>query len=177
MSIERSYTKMVRNIEAIVDRRLKFYMESNYVGHVVSVRPLSIHVNGMDLPDDAFRVAKSISIYNLNVHDQVLVTSTKNDMPVVTAVIRSEDDIYDSLRVNGDVVVTGESAWAKCVYANAGIRLKTVNGQPTDDDIEDGMPVGTLILDIAGPTLYVLTSDNTDKENPVYSWVSIQTGP
>lgn len=183
MSGRREYGQLVRNIEKMIDRKLNF-VGKNYTGYVSSVNPLTIHVNGLDLPDDAFRVAKSISVRNLRRYDQVLVTHVENDMPVVTALIRSDDDVYDSTKISGEVVVTGESVWDRCIYANGGIRIKTVSddlegkgrppGPPSDDDFNSSVPVGTLALDITIPALYVKTSVDADG---VGIWEQVVTTP
>lgn len=180
----RADMQAIRTFEKLIDRKLNLQVGKNYVGYVVSVSPLSIHVNGLDLPNDAFRVAKSISVRNLRQYDEVLVTHTENDMPVVTALIRSEEDEYDSLRVSGDVVVAGESVWDKCIYANGGIRIKTVTddqegkgrppGPPSDDDFESHVPIGTLALDLTVPALYVKTSVDVDG---VGIWEQVVTTP
>ena len=177
----RELDKMVRDIETLIDRKINYSVGKNYTGYVTSVDPLSIHVNGLNLPDDAFRVAKSISVRNLKMYDQVLVVHSENDMPVVTTLLRSEDDVSDSVKISGDLVVTGESSWNRCIYANEGIRIKTTTddkgrppGPPSDDDFNTEVPIGTLALDLTVPALYVKTSVDS---NGVGTWEQVQTTP
>jgi hypothetical protein len=134
----------------------------------------------LDLPSDAYYISKSINIQNLRIGDRLLLTEVEHDMPVVTDLLRTKDDLSDSTRVSGNLYVGDEAVFNDTVLADNGIRLKTFDGvnlsfsngsEPSDEDFIEP-PVGTLALDIVdplAPKLWVRTG--------VDNWTEIKGGP
>lgn len=150
----------------MVDARVRARMQHSRIVLVVSVDGPVVNDNGVVLPPDTFYISKSIDVNNLHVGDRLLLTETVGDMPVITDLIRTQDDRSDAKRIKEDLQVDGEVFAKNSIYADNGIILKTfsqksppVNGDPSDDDFDDP-PVGTLALDLRvdPPVLYVRTA-------------------
>lgn len=164
--MSRTGTALINQIDMLVDRQIKMNTQTARVVTVSSVEGPVLNDMGLQLPPDTFYISKSINPSDLKLGDRLLLVEVKNDMPVVTDLLRSARDDSGTNEINGDLGVSGEVMVRDTVHAENGIRIKTfsdksppVNGTPSDDDFIDP-PIGTLALDLAGPTLYVRVAPN-----------------
>lgn len=148
--------KLAKQFANTITQRMR--SESNYhapktrIGYVVDTKILTVEVSGKRLSNGAFRVAKSVSVKNLRVNDEVLLVETHNATLVLVAVIRTEKDTSDNF---------GKSAASKFVR-NLG------DGSATTFSVVHNL--GTRDIHVAvynkttnavvTPTSIVLTSEN-----------------
>lgn len=151
----------INEISTLVDRQIRMQTQTARVVTVASVEGPVLNDMGLQLPPDTFYISKSINIGNLKLGDRLLMVETKNDMPVVTDLLRSISDDSDTFDIDGDLGVNGEVMARDTIHAENGIRIKTfteknppANGDPSDDDFIDP-PVGTLALVLDPPALWV----------------------
>ena len=164
--MSRTGTALINQIGVLVDRQVKMQTQTARVVTVSSVEGPVLNDMGLQLPPDTFYISKSINLGSLRLGDRLLMVETKNDMPVVTDLLRSANDDSGTYNIDGDLGVNGEVMVRDTIHAENGIRIKTfseksppVNGTPSDDDFIDP-PIGTLALDLTGPTLYVRIAPN-----------------
>lgn len=159
-------------INRIVARQIKSRVRPSRIVAVHSSTGPVLNDAGLMLPPDTFYISKSIDLNSLKPGDLLLMVETKNDMPVVTDLIRSVDDDSDSFDLVGDLGVSGELVVQDTLHAENGIRIRTftdkvppVDSDPSDADFVDP-PTGTLALDLRGndPKLWVRTVDLDDSD-------------
>ena len=168
---------LTNQINKIVARQINYRVRPSRIVSVYSSVGPVLNDAGLMLPPDTFYISKSIDLNSLKPGDLLLMVETKNDMPVVTDLIRSVDDDSDSFDLVGDLGVSGELVVQDTLHAENGIRIKTftdkvppVGPDPSDEDFADP-PVGTLALDLRGnaPKLWVRTVvvDDSNPDAPV----------
>jgi len=163
----REYNALFDDISRMIDGRVRARMQHSRIVLVVSTDGPVVNDAGVVLPPDTFYISKSIDVNNLHIGDRLLLTETVGDMPVITDLIRTQDDMSDARRIKEDLQVDGEIIAKNSFYADNGIIIKTFSEKsppvdgvaPSDDDFDDP-PVGTLSLDLRvdPPVLYVRTA-------------------
>lgn len=164
--------ELVNQISMLVNRQVKAQTQTARIVTISSLDGPVLNDMGLSLPPDTFYISKSIDISSLKIGDRLLLVETKNDMPVVTDLLRTFDDQSDSFDVDGNLGVKGEIMAQDTIHAENGIRIKTfteknppISGDPSDDDFIDP-PVGTLALVLNPPALWVRTGvGNWEKVN------------
>lgn len=104
---------LTRLIDKRILARIEYVSHESRIGIVVNKVGPVIRVGKMDYARQSYRVAKGVSMANIAVGDEVLMTAIKNGMYVLTQVIRTTSDAVDgnltcaNLTVTGNAVIVG----------------------------------------------------------------------
>ena len=80
-----------------------YHTPKTHIGKVVSMRGTDapvIAIGKQRLKRNAYRIAKSVSMSNLEIGDEVLMTDTNIGTPILSALLRSDDDAGDKMGKN-----------------------------------------------------------------------------
>lgn len=106
-STNKSAMSLTRIIDARVRRQIKFLSNESRVGVVVNASGPVIRIGKQNFQRTAYKVAKGVSLRNVALHDEVLMTSTQTGVYILTQILRKTDEDDDNVFIDGNLTVTG----------------------------------------------------------------------